>query len=52
MAARVTRIDCGGSILVDETDDMLWNDSEEVECEEDKDSDCEMKTVILIGKGT
>ena len=24
---------------------MLWNDSEEVECEEDEDTDCEMKTI-------
>jgi len=24
---------------------MLWNDSEEVECEEDEDTDCEIKTV-------
>jgi len=24
---------------------VLWNDSEEVECEEDEDPDCEMKTI-------
>ena len=45
MAAHPTRSDCEGSIAVDGTDDMLWNESEMVgdvrsECEEDEGTDC------------
>ena len=29
MAAHLTRSDCEGSSVVDGTDDMLWNDSED-----------------------
>jgi len=46
MAAHLTRSDHARSNVVDETNAMLWNDSEEVgdvrsECEEDDDTDCE-----------
>jgi hypothetical protein len=44
MAAHITRNDWGGSVMVDETY-VVWNDSEEVECEEDEDTDWEIKTV-------
>ena len=44
------------SNTVDETDDMLWNGSEEdgnvrSECEVDEGTDCEMELVTLIGTG-
>jgi len=43
MAAYLTRSDCEGSNVVDGTNDMLWNDSEEdgdvsSESEEDEES--------------
>jgi hypothetical protein len=46
---------CIASVM-DETDDMLWNGSEEdgsvrSECEEDEDMTVKMDTVTLIGKG-
>jgi hypothetical protein len=46
MATNLTRNDCEGSTLVDGTDDVLWDDSEEdgdvsSESKEHEGTDCE-----------
>ena len=62
MAVHLTQSDCVGfkkcrlANVMDETDDMLWNGSEEdgyvrSECEEDEDMTVKVDTLTLIGKG-
>jgi hypothetical protein len=62
MAVHFNRTDCEGfqEMLhiqcMDETENMLWNGSEEdgnirIKCEEYENADCENGDVALIGKG-